>query len=149
MRANALILKDSQADMFLTAVYAVLETDTGRLIYANAGHNRPLWYRAATGAVTELGQRGIVLGAFEGIKLPEERLTLAPGDVLVFYTDGVTDALNGEGEEFGEERLQAVIAANIGGSADEMIDAISGALAAFTRGAEQGDDVTCVVVRRG
>ena len=67
MRANQLILKDSQAEMFLTAVYAVLELDTGRLIYANAGHNRPLWRHAADGTVTELDQRGIVLGAFEEI----------------------------------------------------------------------------------
>jgi len=148
MRANSLILKDSQADMFLTAVYAILETEIGRVTYANAGHNRPLWYHVATGEVTELGQRGIVLGAFEGIRLQEERLTLAPGDLLVFYTDGVTDALNDQGEEFGEERLREVVAANVGGSADEMIDAISGALAAFTRGAEPADDVTCVVVRR-
>ena len=98
MRANQLILKDSQAEMFLTAVYAVLELDTGRLIYANAGHNRPLWRHAADGTVTELDQRGIVLGAFEGIMLEEQRLDLAPGDALILYTDGVTEALNGEGE---------------------------------------------------
>ncbi len=148
MRANQLILKDSQAEMFLTAAYAVLELDTGRLIYANAGHNRPLWRHAADGTVTELDQRGIVLGAFEDIVLEEQRLDLAPGDALILYTDGVTEALNGEGEEFGEDRLRAVIAANVGASADETIGAICGALAAFTGGAEPADDVTVVVVRR-
>ena len=148
MRANQLILKDSQAEMFLTAVYAVLELDTGRLIYANAGHNRPLWRHAADGTVTELDQRGIVLGAFEEIVLEEQRLDLAPGDALILYTDGVTEALNGEGEMFGEERLWDVIAGSQGGSADETIGAICGALAAFTGGAEPADDVTVVVVRR-
>ena len=149
MRANQLILKDSQAEMFLTAVYAVLELDTGRLIYANAGHNRPLWRHAADGSVTELDQRGIVLGAFEEIVLEEQRLDLAPGDALILYTDGVTEAVNGEGEMFGEERLWGVIAGSQGGSADETIGAICGALAAFTGGAEPADDVTVVVVRRG
>ena len=156
MRANQLILKDSHtegaqsgAGMFLTAVYAVLELDTGRLIYANAGHNRPLWRHAADGTVTELDQRGIVLGAFEDIVLEEQRLDLAPGDALILYTDGVTEALNGEGEMFGEERLWDVIAGSQDGNADETIGAICGALAAFTGGAEPADDVTVVVVRRG
>ena len=90
---------------------------------------------------------GIVLGAFEGIVLEEQRLDLAPGDTLILYTDGVTEALNGEGEAFGEDRLAAVIAASLGSSADETIGAICGALAAFTGGAEPADDVT--VVRRG
>ncbi len=149
MRANELILRDSQADIFLSAVYAVLEPGSGRLIYANGGHDRPLWYHAATGAVTELTGRGIVLGTFENIKLEEQRIDLGPGDLLVFYTDGVTEALNADGEMFGEERLKDVITTNVGGSADEMIDVICGALAAFTRGMEPADDVTCVVVKRG
>ncbi len=148
MRANQLILKDSQAEMFLTAVYAVLELDTGRLIYANGGHTRPLWRHVADGTVTELDQHGIVLGAFEEISLEEQRLDLAPGDALILYTDGVTEALNDEGEMFGDERLREVITATQGASADETIDAICGALAAFTGGAEPADDVTVVVVRR-
>ena len=66
-----------------------------------------------------------------------QRLDLAPGDALILYTDGVTEALNGAGEMFGEERLWDVIAGSQGGSADEMIGAICGALAAFTGGAER------------
>ncbi len=77
-----------------------------------------------------------------------QRLDLAPGDALILYTDGVTEALNGEGEMFGEDRLRAVITVSLGGSADEMIGAICGALAAFTGGAEPADDVTVVVRRR-
>jgi sigma-B regulation protein RsbU (phosphoserine phosphatase) len=147
-RANQLILKDSQAEMFLTAVYAVLELDTGRLIYANAGHNRPLWRHVADGTVTELDQRGIVLGAFDEISLEEQRLNLAPGDALILYTDGVTEAVNEAGDMFGEDRLREVVAAHPS-SAAEIVDAICGALAAFTGGAEPADDVTVVVVRRG
>lgn len=151
MRANDLILKDSPSDMFLTACYATLDLDTGRLIYANAGHNRPLWYHAADGSVTELDLGGIILGVFERIQLREARLDLAPGDLLLFYTDGITEAVNEEGEMFGEERLQAVIPAvcrRCAGGAAEIVDAVTAALAQFTGGLEAMDDVTCVVVRR-
>jgi sigma-B regulation protein RsbU (phosphoserine phosphatase) len=77
-----------------------------------------------------------------------QRPDLAPGDALVLYTDGVTDALNGEGEMFGDDRLREVITARLGCSAAATIGAICGALAAFTGGAEPADDVTVVVVRR-
>ncbi len=153
MKANELILKDSHTDgVFLSAVYAVLETETGRLIYANAGHNPPLLYRAAgagaDGSVTELSQRGIILGTFEGITLGEQRLDLAPGDALIFYTDGIPDALNADGEEFGEGRLREIVAAHGGEPADALLAALMAALAAFTGDTEPADDVTCVVVRR-
>lgn len=148
LRANELILKDSQSDLFLSAVYAAIEVDTGRMIYVNAGHNRPLWYRVATGTVHELAARGVVLGVLEEIKLEEQRVDLAPGDVLVFYTDGLTEALSAAGEEFGKERLMAVVAAHAAGSATDIQAAIMAAYTAFTGGAEVVDDVTCVVVKR-
>ncbi len=148
-RSNELVLKDSQAEMFLTAVYAILELETDRLIYANAGHNRPLWYHAATGAVTELGVRGILLGAFEEIELHEERLDLADGDALVFYTDGVTEAQSPDGEMFGEARLRDVVAANGGASAEDLLAAVVAAVTEFAGEREWGDDVTGVVVKRG
>jgi sigma-B regulation protein RsbU (phosphoserine phosphatase) len=148
MRANQLILADSQADLFLSAIYLVLETGTGRVAFTNAGHNRPLLYRAATQSLAELTQRGIILGAFDDITLQEDRLELSPGDVLVLYTDGVTDALNADGEEFGEQRLFAVVRASAGASAQEVLWAITGALAGFIGVTEQADDVTCVVIKR-
>ncbi|MCX6032281.1 MAG: SpoIIE family protein phosphatase [Chloroflexi bacterium] len=149
MRSNTLILKDSHADTFISAVYAALELETGRLIYANAGHTRPLWYHAATGAVTELALRGIVLGAFEEIQLKEERLNLEHGDALVSYTDGVTEAENAAGEPFGDERLRAVVAANGGASAEDLLRAVVEAVTGWAGGREWGDDVTGVVVKRG
>lgn len=148
MRANQLILADSQADLFLSAVYLVIETGTGRLAYTNAGHTRPLLYRAASSTLSELTQRGIILGTFEDISLRDDRVDLAPGDVLVLYTDGVTDALNADDEEFGEQRLFDVIRANAGGSAQEILWGITGALAGFIGDTEPADDVTCVVIKR-
>lgn len=148
MRANQLILADSQADLFLSAIYLLLETATGRVIFSNAGHNRPLLHRAATRSLAELPQRGIILGAFDEITLQDDRLDLNFGDVLVLYTDGVTDALNADGEEFGEQRLFDVVAASAGASSDGILRAITGALADFIGDTEQADDVTCVVIKR-
>jgi sigma-B regulation protein RsbU (phosphoserine phosphatase) len=148
LRANELILEDSASDLFLSAVYGVLDVESGRLIYANAGHNRPLWVRASTGRVEELGARGIILGVVEEIELEEQRIDLAEGDVLLFYTDGITEAMNARGELFDDERLQAVLAGNHGTSAGDLLQAIIAAVDAFTAGAEQSDDVTCFVVKR-
>jgi serine phosphatase RsbU (regulator of sigma subunit) len=148
LRANELILKDSRSGLFLSAVYAALELDSGRVIYANGGHNRPLWRHAATGQVTELEARGVILGVLDEIVIDEGRIDLAPGDCLVLYTDGVTEAVNPEGEMFGEERLVELVAAHAGGSAAALRARIAEALAAFTAGAEQADDVTCLVMKR-
>ena len=80
--------------------------------------------------------------------MEEGRIDLAPGDCLVFYTDGVTEAMNPEGEMFGESRLRDLVAAHAAGSAAELRARIAEALADFTAGAEQADDVTCLVVKR-
>jgi len=148
MRANQLILADSQADLFLSAIYLVIDTGTGRIAFTNAGHNRPLLFRASSGTLSELKQKGIILGAFEEITLADDRLDLAPSDVLVLYTDGVTDALNADGEEFGEQRLFDVVTASARGNAEEILWSITGALAGFIGDTEQADDVTCVVIKR-
>jgi sigma-B regulation protein RsbU (phosphoserine phosphatase) len=148
LRANELILKDSRSGLFLSAVYAVLELDTGRVIYANGGHNRPYWYHAATGEVTELDARGVILGILDDIPLEEGRIDLAPGDCLVLYTDGVTEAVNPDGEMFSEVRLRDLVAAHAAGSAADLRTRIAEALADFTAGGEQADDVTCLVVKR-
>jgi sigma-B regulation protein RsbU (phosphoserine phosphatase) len=147
-RANELIRKDTAGDVFLSAAYAVLELDNGRVAYVNAGHNRPLWYRAATQDVVELRARGVVMGILEDIRLDQQRLDMGPGDVLVLYTDGLTEALNAEEQEFGKEAVMAVLAAHAGDSAQAIQDALMAALSQFTGDAEPGDDITCVVVKR-
>src|SRR5690606_33662015 len=105
-------------DLFLSAFYGILETENGRLHYANAGHNRPLWWQSGSGRFEELGAHGIVLGILEDIELEERLIQMAPGDFLVFYTDGVNEAVNLNDEEFGLERLRAVVAANAEGTAE-------------------------------
>jgi sigma-B regulation protein RsbU (phosphoserine phosphatase) len=148
LRANQLILNDSQSDLFLSAFYAILEPQTGRLLYANAGHNRPLWYRAATGAVQEMRARGIILGVFEGITIEERRVVVEPGDALLFYTDGVPEGLNADLHMLGMQRLAEVFRHNAHLDAPAISGAIVDAYNQFTAGTEQSDDVTFFVVKR-
>lgn len=148
LRANQLILNDSQSDLFLSAFYGILEPATGRLLYANAGHNRPLWYRAATGAVQELRARGIILGVFEGITIEERRIVVEPDDVLLFYTDGIPEGLNAEERMLGMQRLADVLKHNVHRDAQAISNAIIEVYNQFTAGTEQSDDVTFFVVKR-
>jgi sigma-B regulation protein RsbU (phosphoserine phosphatase) len=148
VRANELIRKDSRSDQFVTVFYAILDPQSGKLVYSNAGHNRPLWLRAATGEVQELSARGIVLGIFEEVELEEQELDLAPGDLLLFYTDGVTEAMNAQDQLFGEDRLRAVVAEHATSTSEQVIQAVIGAVKAFAGDTPQSDDVTLFVLKR-
>lgn len=148
IQANALILHDNDSDTFLSAFYAALDTTSGRLIYANAGHNRPLWWRAAQSQTKDLVAKGIVLGLFETINLEEREVQIEPGDILVFYTDGITEAMDMNSQEFGEAHLRATISAYPHASAQEILDAIVGVVKDFIGDAPQSDDFTLVVVKR-
>ncbi len=149
MRANNLIAQDSQTTgQFVTVFYGTLEPHSGRLVYANAGHNRPLWWVAATEQMHELAAKGIALGVMEEIELEECATDVRLGDVLVFYTDGVTEAMNVDGEEFGEARLQQTLATHIEGSAQEILEAVVAAVDDFVGGAPPSDDLTMFVVNR-
>lgn len=148
-RANDVILADAQSDMFVTAFYGILDTASGVVAYANAGHNPPLYYTQATGNVRPIKEHGIALGILPNIELPQAYVTLTCGDVLVLYTDGVTDALDlGGEEEFGDTRLTEVVREHAGLSAQEMTHEILRAIEEFSQGAPQFDDVTLVVVKR-
>lgn len=149
MRANNLIAQDSQTTgQFVTVFYGTLEPHTGRLVYANAGHNRPLWWAAATGETQELAAKGIALGVIEEIELDERAIDVGMGDVLVFYTDGVTEAMKADDEEFGVARLRETLATHVEGGAQEILDAVAQAVDDFVAGAPQSDDLTVFVVKR-
>ncbi|MCB0155128.1 MAG: SpoIIE family protein phosphatase [Anaerolineae bacterium] len=147
-RANELILKDSNAKIFLSAFYAILETGSGRLTYTSAGHNWPLWLPAGRQECQQLHARGILLGVMEEISLEERTVQVAPGDTLVFYTDGITEAMNSQNELFGEERLRAAVRSQAGATADQIMEAIVAAVQEFVGSAPQADDYTIVVVKR-
>src|SRR5581483_2833617 len=140
---------DAQSDMFVTAFYGVLDTGDGSLVYVNAGHNPPLWYHHATSTLAPLKEHGIALGIMSNIEQPQAHVRLQCGDVVVLYTDGITDALDESGEEeFGMTRLVEVIREHAGKTAQELTNEILRAVQQFTQGAPQFDDLTLVVVKR-
>ena len=108
----------------------------------------PLWLRSHTGQIEELAARGIALGVLEDIELEEREIDVTPGDILIFYTDGVTEAMDVDGQQFDTERLRQVLAASPGASAPAMLAAVEGALSAFTGDTPQSDDIALFVVRR-
>ncbi len=147
-RTNALIVADSTADMFVTVYYAVLDAREHTLTYASAGHNLAYYVPAGGGAPEAMITGGIALGISPQVEMEQKVLRLAPGDLVLFYTDGVTDALNAEGEEFGEERLSDLLAAQREEPAARIAESIDAALAEFSSNSVQYDDVTLVLLKR-
>lgn len=147
-RANRFITRDIHSRLFLSAFYATLDTRDGSLVYANAGHDWPLLLHADSGDVEQLKASGFVLGAFPDINLEEGRIGVNPGDKLVFYTDGITEARNSEDHLFGEERLSELMAKNAGSSAQQLLDLIVESVEQFIGDTPRSDDLTLFVVGR-
>ena len=147
-RVNDLLVPDAQHGMFVTAVYAALSLETGELAYANAGHNLPLLLRSRTRELERLSKGGMALGVLEGIRLEEHTISLEPGDYLIFYTDGITEAFSPEGDIYGEERLWTIIQAADDGSAQAMLDAIDDSVVTFIGDVSPSDDRTIMILRR-
>jgi serine phosphatase RsbU (regulator of sigma subunit) len=148
MRANDLILNDVRSDLFVTIFYLLIDPATAECSFANAGHNPPLLLRAARPVPEYLADHGMALGVMPDITLTEQSLSVEWGDVLVLYTDGVTEALNDQNEEFGLERLERCVIGSMGGSADDIVRAIRDALRAYVGDEPPFDDITVVVVKR-
>ncbi len=147
-RTNQWLEQDRLSGVFMTAFFAMLDTRSGELTYASGGHDWPLWVQAASGECRELETHGMILGAFRDVQLEERQILLAPGDLLVCYTDGVTDMTNAAGERFGAERLQKTVAAHARSGATQMLDAIVSATKEFGGEMSQADDFTLFVVKR-
>jgi serine phosphatase RsbU (regulator of sigma subunit) len=148
-RANDVIIADAQSDMFVTAFYGILDTTNGGVTYVNAGHNPPLLYHHITRTVSLIKEHGIALGILPNAEEPQAHFQLECGDVLVMYTDGVTDALDKSGEEeFGMSRLTEIVQEHSEKSAQGLTDEILGAVQEFSSGAAQFDDLTLMVVKR-
>ena len=147
-RANNLLVADSSSGMFVTVFYGVLDIRTGEFAYANAGHNQPILARAEGGEVELLAADGMILGVMEDAELEEKRVVLRPGDALLMYTDGVPDAINEHEEEFGMERLTALVREHNGESAEGLIHRVDRAVARHVGGQPQFDDYTLVALKR-
>jgi len=142
---NQRLLAHSTSDMFVTVFYAVLDVETQTLTYANAGQNPPL-LRHISGSIEKLTRTGAALGVLEVLTLSDASLILAPGDSLVIYTDGVTDALNPQGEEYGTTRLTEAILDAPQSDARRLLDHLTSDLAAFTQDVPPFDDITFFIL---
>jgi serine phosphatase RsbU (regulator of sigma subunit) len=144
-RVNDRLFPDIPSRMFVTCLYVVLDSATGRLLYSNAGHNLP--YVATAGGVTQLQARGMPLGAMPAMEYEEKEAYLGPGDGILLHSDGLVEAHNSAHEMFGLPRLESIVE-NTGGN-NYLIDECLNALTEFAgRDWEQEDDITLMTLRR-
>lgn len=139
---NEQLCEGNDAGLFVTAWMGILEISTGQFIYVNAGHNPPLLRHAGGGFEWLKSRPGFVLAGMEGVRYRENVMRLVPGDCLYLYTDGVTEATDGNQELFGEERLLAALNDQPGLPVHELLPKIKGCIDAFVGEAEQFDDIT-------
>lgn len=146
--SNELLAQESANSMFVTAFYGIYNLTTGQVTYTNAGHNPP-YLMKADGTILQLPfSSDLVVGAIDDFKYSEETLQLEHGDTLLLYTDGVTEAINSGDEEFGEQRLQAVLAQLTSNSSQDIIERIKACVSDFAGEAEQSDDITLLAIKR-
>ena len=144
---NNAICEQNPQDLFVTLFYGILDPDTGEFVYANAGHNPPFVVKRP-GEVLPLPMTGgMAVGVMPGIPYNEDAVTLAPGDTMLLYTDGITEAMNVDQEEFTEARLEAVLAEGRDLPVDSVLENVTSAVVKFVGEAEQSDDITCIVLR--
>jgi sigma-B regulation protein RsbU (phosphoserine phosphatase) len=147
LNVHRLLLEMSQADMFVTVFYGVLDLEHGKLRYTLAGHDRPLLFSPTTSKCQFLTGKGTALGFIEKISLEEVHVDLRAGDLLILYTDGITDANSQVGEFFGVERLRQTVCAGNMLDASDMCDHIFEQTDRFQAGAAQHDDMALLVVK--
>jgi sigma-B regulation protein RsbU (phosphoserine phosphatase) len=126
--------------------FGVLSPD-GTLVYCNGGHNAPVLL--SRGRVSRLETGGMILGMFDFASYDQETLKLEPGDTLVVFSDGISEAQNPAGEEYGDERLIACLEANRGAAPAAVREALLASARTFAAGAMQSDDMTVLIVRYG
>jgi phosphoserine phosphatase RsbU/P len=147
-RVNLALYRRGIESRFVTLMYGTLRPD-GRLTYCNAGHNPPLVISRVgdVSTVRRLEQGGPIVGLFELAAYDEETITLNPGDWLIIFTDGISEAMSAAGDEYGDDRIVACVEANAGLQPRELLEALFADVKDFARGAAQSDDITGMVLR--
>src|SRR5262245_16490970 len=142
---NKVLVQRSASNRFITLFCATLDPD-GHLTYINAGHNLPVLVRA-NGETETLTTKSVLLGAFDFVEYKPRQTRLVPGDVVVMYTDGVTEAVNADNQMFGDERLEKLVGESVNLDAEEIRQRILDEVLNFTAGLPQGDDITLIVLK--
>jgi sigma-B regulation protein RsbU (phosphoserine phosphatase) len=143
---NDLIFANTSDGRFITFFWCLIKNKEKKLTYVNAGHNPPLLIR--NGKITKLQKGGVILGVIETmVPYLSEELVLQKDDVLVLFTDGISEAMNKKGEEFSDEKLEKTALKLAGESADNILNGIKNEVRNFTAGAPQSDDITMLVIK--
>ena len=145
---NRLLCEENEAMMFVTVFYGTYSPDTGEFVYANGGHNPPLLVRADGSSEVLPTTGGMALGVADGFEYGARSVTVQPGDTLVLYSDGVTEAMNKDGREYGLDRLLEVVIAASGSGAEQVTASIFESVREFAGAAPQSDDITCLTLCR-
>jgi sigma-B regulation protein RsbU (phosphoserine phosphatase) len=146
-KANHMISQEAKMGMFVTLFYAVLDPEKRRLQYVNAGHNPPFVVKKSSGDVILLRASGIAMGVMDDVSLEEKDIILDSNDIVVFYTDGITEAINAVGEQFGEKRLIETINRSADLTVSDLIGRVKDEVFAFAHGQPQFDDFTLVILK--
>ncbi|MCX6133088.1 MAG: PAS domain S-box protein [Ignavibacteriales bacterium] len=146
-RANKLLFRSTDSRTFVSLFYGILDTRRHTLSYASAGQDMPMLFSSGM-KPTLLKTRGIALGIKEDVTYAKEEISILPGDRILIYTDGISEAMNEKMEEFGKEKLQALVQRAQGERSAALIDNIIAAVSAHVRSASQSDDMTIVLVQR-
>jgi serine phosphatase RsbU (regulator of sigma subunit) len=144
---NEYIYENSPSNKFLTLFYGTINPQSGELKYSNGGHNPPMLVRT-TGEVLQLDKGGLPVGMMKGMPYQEASVVFNPGDVLVIYSDGITESVNEKDEEFAEQRLVEVVKHNLNRSASGIRDRIDEALSRFVGTMAPVDDMTLMIIKR-
>ena len=144
---NRYIYENSPPNKYLTLFYGELDPDTGALRYSNGGHNTPMLVRTS-GEVVKLDKGGLPIGLMQDATYQEETVYFQSGDVLVIYSDGITESVNDQDDEFGEMRLIEVVRNNLNRSVSGIRDRIDEALSRFVGTTAPVDDMTLMIIKR-
>jgi serine phosphatase RsbU (regulator of sigma subunit) len=145
--SNKYVYNDSQSGMFVTMFYMALYTPQHKILFGSAGHNEQLFYNSKEDNFYYLKVKGIPLGIAPDSKYMEGEIEYHPNDILVLYTDGVTEAMNKIGEEFGLKRLEDIIKKSSSLTADEILENVLKEIKDFTAGIPQFDDITLLIIK--
>ncbi len=149
---NQILFPDIREDMFISMVYLILKEDFSEVVMARAGHDPPMVYRAADRSIEELTPPGLAVGVDEGPAFErvtrDLNITLADGDTILLYTDGLNEALNAEGDEFGVDRIRETFSRYAHEGAEVVLDRLFQAAESFVGEFEQSDDMTIVVLEK-
>jgi sigma-B regulation protein RsbU (phosphoserine phosphatase) len=144
---NNMLFHSTATSKFATLFYGILNTETNQITYCNAGHNNP-YLIAVDGTMTKLSTGGMIVGIMPGALYDESSVNINPGELLILFSDGITEAMNSADEEFGDTRLTDIVLKNRNEAAEDIIDLILKEVKLYTGSSPQMDDMTVVIIKR-